>query len=540
MIDMSIKTKLDTKDFVLFLVLVSFLLTVVYYWDKTWDDSAITLSFSRNLIKYGDIIPSQFSDRVEGYSTFLWMIINAAFFKLGFGEKIVLTTAKYVSTILSLVNILLFWHLVQEKIVQRFYQYTILILYAINLQTVTSATFGMETALYAFLVLISYILYQNRNRSWSTYITLTVTTSLLILIRHEGLLFLIPFVIETYRNNPKRFLREPFLYFWGLVFLAYHIWHFTYFGELLTNPMIAKRQLPYFPELNSPESWLTYYLAPFFRIVSLYPFLFILLGFRFVFFRNHKVSNTDKSSLMLGIALTGMFIMLITGKSWNADADRLSYPALAFLLLIAAQYLDGFSFKEIPHKSQFILISIIWVGIAINSIATYQSFITDLRFDITVKDVEKRARLETLIREYIPLTHITLASPDMGGLLLFYGDGIRVIDLGLLCNQKLAKQGYEALNTYVLTEEKPEIIEIQGIWITPFANSNMFYANYMPVKIVDKNEDLFIFIRNDLIKNLERQRNASKIQLKYDANLQEDIAVLLKKYQYYLTITFAN
>src|SRR5258706_3455100 len=218
MIDMSIKTKLDTKDFVLFLVLVSFLLTVVYYWDKTWDDSAITLSFSRNLIKYGDIIPSQFSDRVEGYSTFLWMIINAAFFKLGFGEKIVLTTAKYVSTILSLVNILLFWHLVQEKIVQRFYQYTILILYAINLQTVTSATFGMETALYAFLVLISYILYQNRNRSWSTYITLTVTTSLLILILHEGLLFLIPFVIETYRNNPKRFLREPFLYFWGLVF----------------------------------------------------------------------------------------------------------------------------------------------------------------------------------------------------------------------------------------------------------------------------------------------------------------------------------
>ena len=43
----------------------------------TWDDSAITLGFARTLALSGEIRPTLLSERVEGFSTPLWMAINA-------------------------------------------------------------------------------------------------------------------------------------------------------------------------------------------------------------------------------------------------------------------------------------------------------------------------------------------------------------------------------------------------------------------------------------------------------------------------------
>jgi hypothetical protein len=390
-------------------------------------------------------------------------------------------------------------------------------------------------------VLVSYIMYKKRDQSRLVYIGFTFTSSLLILIRHEGALFLIPFVIETLREKPKSFYKELFLYFLVGVFLVYHVWHFAYFGELLTNPMIAKRQPPYVPDLSSSVWWVIYYLFPFFRAIAVYPILFALLGFNLIFFlRGQGRQKKPKDSLMLGIALTGMFIMLITGMSWNADADRLSYPALAFLLLAIVQYLDEFPIKDVMQKSRIVFTVIFGAVLIVNMAATFRTFTADQRFHITVSQVEKGARFETLVQEYLGLSRMTLASPDMGGLLLFYGDGKRIIDLGLLCNRELAQKGYQLVDSYVLTTEKPELIEIHDVWVIPFSDSELFYENYTPAQIVEGNERWFVFLRNDLIHKLEGQANASKVKIEDGVGLRAEIAFLLEKYDYFWKITFAN
>lgn len=538
------KTYIEDQGKLLFPVaLLIFLALVAFYWKNTWDDSAITLAFSRNLVKYGDIIPSQYSDRVEGYSSALWMFINAGFFMLGLGEKSVLLIAKAISTILGLINILLFWQLLNEKITNGFYKSAVIVLYVINLQTITAAVFGMENALYALLVMGSYLLYKRRNNSRLTYAAFTVTTSLLVLIRHEGSLFLIPFVVDALYIESKRFWREPFLYVWAVIFLAYHSWHFSFFGELLTNPMIAKRQPPYLAELHSAMDFFLYYLFPFFRFIAIYPFLVIVTGISFIRSRSlmsAPVAPDKDRYLVLGIAFVGGFIMLITGVSWNNDAERLSYPALAFIFILFAQYLDKNTFRELLGRSNIVIQVIVGAAVLINTIAAYQSFAADQRFRITVDKVRNDARLETLTQEYLHLDRITLASPDMGGLLLFYGDGKRIIDLGLLCNRELAKQGYEFVDTYVLAEEKPEIIEIHDIWITPFVNSDIFYEKYTPAQIIDGNDKLFIFFRNDLIQKIEGRNNVSKVQVKDATDIGAEIALLLENYDYFWTVTFAK
>src|SRR5690606_29475757 len=93
----------------------------------------------------------------------------------------------------------------------------------------------------------------------------------------------------------------------------------------------------------------------------------------------------------------------------------------------------------------------------------------------------------------------------------FHGDGKRIIDLGLLCNRELAQNGYQVVDSYVLTKEKPELIEIHDVWVIPFSDSELFYGNYTPVQIVEGNERWFVFLRNDLTYKLEGQENASKL-----------------------------
>lgn len=543
-IQRGIKARLGSENALFLLVLLFFLFLVLFYWEKTWDDSAITLAFSRNLVKYGDIIPSQFSDRVEGYSTFLWMMINALYFLAGMGEDMVITVAKVTSTILAIANILLFWRLAREKIKQPFYKYVLLVLYTINLQTVTSAVFGMETALYALLVMGSYLLFRVRSQSKIKYIGFIAVSSMLILIRHEGVLFLVPFLVEAIRTNPKQFWREPFIYSWGGVLLAYHTWHITFFGDLLTNPMIAKGQPPYRPELDSLIDLSSYYLYPFFRFTAIYPFLILLIGIYLIRLRNHKEVRhfaTDADfSLINGIALMGLFIMLITGRAWISDADRLSYPALAFLFLTLGHYLDMFPLKQLMPPAKGLLVATLSIGFVINAAATYRTFSVNKQFNLTVDRIRRDAQMVTLTQRALNKNRVTFAGPDMGGLLLFEGDGKRVVDLGLLCNRELAKQGYEIVDTYVLMQEKPEIIDIHDNWIEYFARSDLFYKKYTPVRILSEDDEIFLFLRQDLILTLKEQWKIREILFVEENSMQTDLSRLLHSFGRYLVLDLSG
>ncbi|MEI7850103.1 MAG: glycosyltransferase family 39 protein, partial [Chloroflexota bacterium] len=173
------------------------------------------------------------------------MVSNAGFFKLGFNENSVLFVAKATSTLFAITNIILFWQIVRVTIKTYFYQVIAILLYSINSYTIASAVDGMETALYAFLVLISFLLWKKRTSNIGAYIGFVLASSLLILIRHEGALFLIPFGLALLIEKRWKILQDPIIYIWATVFFTYHIWHYLIFGELLTNPMLAKRHWPY-------------------------------------------------------------------------------------------------------------------------------------------------------------------------------------------------------------------------------------------------------------------------------------------------------
>jgi hypothetical protein len=497
-----VQSGMDLRAFAVLLILGLYAVILVHYWPKTWDDSAITLAFSRNLVRYGDIIPSQFSDRVEGYSSFLWMLVNAIFFSFGLRQDHVLGIAKGLSASLTLINIVLFWNLARHYIRSSVYQLMALSLYVINVRTISSAVFGMETPLYATLVMLSCQLYLNRDKSTAVGVLFALAGSLLILIRHEGILFLLPFVLDTFIRDRKGFLRTPFIYMWICIFLAYQGWHFLYFQEFLTNPMLAKGQWPYRPEFSSLSAVFGYYLFPFVEFALSYISLLTLFSIYLIRTKGEFVFNPAYSAWRVfgWISLSGVLVIILVGGSWDAAA-RLSYPALPFLLLVFLHFIDRKPFESLVLDSRLATAGLI-AGILINVMTVFASFRLPA-FSITVTNVRQISQVVSITQSFLRKDRITYAAPDMGGLMLYDGDGKRIVDIGLLCNRRLAKAGYTILDEYVLKAERPEIIEIHDVWAEPFLQSKIFVQMYSPVKVLTPQSQLFFFMRRDIAAELK-------------------------------------
>ena len=90
--------------------IVAFLSQIIVawrFWAITWDDSAITLGFSRTFALTGHIEPTPGSGIVEGYSTTLWMLLMALAAKFVGTPAALVAVAKISTLILNLANLLL-------------------------------------------------------------------------------------------------------------------------------------------------------------------------------------------------------------------------------------------------------------------------------------------------------------------------------------------------------------------------------------------------------------------------------------------------
>ncbi len=484
----------------LFLFLSIFLCLIIRAWPTTWDDSGITLAFSKNLAIFSNFIPSPRSSRVEGYSSFLWMVSNAGFFKLGFNENSVLFVAKATSTLFAITNIILFWQIVRVTIKTYFYQVIAILLYSINSYTIASAVDGMETALYAFLVLISFLLWKKRTSNIGAYIGFVLASSLLILIRHEGALFLIPFGLALLIEKRWKILQDPIIYIWATVFFTYHIWHYLIFGELLTNPMLAKRHWPYHPGFQNISVIIVYYLTPIIDFAFRYIFFFFTIP---IFFFQSKFTHLQppklkNNSLIVFIALMAILVMCITGANWGAAA-RLSYPGLSFIILVLMSFLDDHNRFAFNKLSLFTAL----IGLTMNLLIIFQTVTVFTPDIITLAGVERRAstfdEMQTILKQKI----ITIAAVDMGGLLLYHDKGKNIIDLGMLVDKELAKNGYSNLVEYLFEQNKPEMIEAHGMWLDPLNKTREFSQMYTPIMVLTNRNEQILYLRNDIVSELK-------------------------------------
>jgi hypothetical protein len=486
-----------------FLVLLALIIQIAValrFWAITWDDSAITLGFARTFALTGRIEPTPGSGIVEGYSTTLWMLLMAAAAKLLSSPSALLTLAKLSTLVLNLANILLIRRWLSTwttetfaNLIAGFMGCTLMFYETIN---------GMETPLILTLILVMLLLLPSRTHPGR--LAYIVTGSLLLLTRWEAAWLLVPFLLAEYSpRNPRRILVPALC--WASVFLLSNLIRWHYFGQFLPNTIIAKQNPPY--SLSSRRLMLvSHFMEPIHLLASMKFFLVLLAAFLVYHYvvalqRTQPLQPLHNSWQLRFTVLFIIFsFVLITaiGPNWGPPF-RSFYPAWPFLVALLL-------LPVIPNLKPAALTGVT-LALCLFTIGRTVARIQPLRSEkapvymprITVDRVGVAAPILTNLQKLTHHSALTYAAPDMGAVMLFTNN-VHVIDLGLLCDPVLARQGFRAIQPYLLRQRQPDIIEVHEVFTetTNLSSYPEFLSDYRPVYI----HGIRFFLRRSFLADL--------------------------------------
>jgi hypothetical protein len=491
------------------LLATAFLVQIVIAWHfqyLTWDDSAITLGFSRTFAHTGKIEPTPGSGIVEGYSTTLWMLLMALAAKIASSPATLLVIAKVSTLLLNLANIVLMrrWFLTWSgelcaNLVAGFVGCTLMFYETIN---------GMETPLLLALVLVMLLLLPSPRRL--ARFGYLIAGSAFLLTRWEAAWLLAPFLLVE--STTRR--RVISFFAWLSVFLVSNLIRWRYFGSLLPNTIIAKRGVPY-TDADRLLEWRRHLDEPLLILAACKLLLIVLivslLYNRLVHEQRSSLFERVRSSLrnswqLRFTALFCLFSFILStaiGVNWGPP-QRSFYSAWPFLFcLLILPAVSNLRSRALPWiVATICLFALLRMSVRIHDLASGKK----ATFYISDATVGKIALVDTAITDIQSASrhpNLVFAGPDMGAILL-YSNGVRVVDLGLLCDPVLARQRYAAVDSYVMQQRQPDVIEVHNNWttLTGLDHSALFHNQYRPVYVDHKR----LFVSRALIADINPAR----------------------------------
>jgi hypothetical protein len=130
-------------------------------------------------------------------------------------------------------------------------------------------------------------------------------------------------------------------------------------------------------------------------------------------------------------------------------------------------------------------------------------------FSVAPASYRETALAVEKVRTALGAERIAFLTGDIGGVGLCC-PAIRVVDIALLTNQKLAREGYGALADVIATEQ-PEIIEAHGLWarVSHLYELDSFRTAYRPA-IIDNTR---FYLRDDIAGRLAKSGTATAVSI---------------------------
>ena len=225
------------------LLLLCFVWQGLYYFPYIVDDTFISLRYARNLVDGHGLVynPAQ---RVEGYSNFLWVVLEAGMMWLGWP---VITGIKVVGLVsgaaAAMLTFFLAAHIYGARPGRMVASFVAFALVCLNSSVAVWAPAGLETGLFALLLIAACLRYEveldrGRGFPWSG-----ILYALAWMTRPEapvyGLYFLVRGLLSWRDRSRRGALCRSVLAFCALV-IPYEVWGLWYYGELLPHTHVAK------------------------------------------------------------------------------------------------------------------------------------------------------------------------------------------------------------------------------------------------------------------------------------------------------------
>lgn len=444
--------------------------------DNGWDDGAITLAFARTFAQHGRIALTPHSEVVEGFSTVAWFLLNTlvALTRPSFHAAIL--AAQVLSVLCICASTVLLARTCALLELDRLFSTLTVAAFAAWGCSFAEASNGMEMGLLAaaFLLMLNQLLSPRPRMVW-----LGVGVVLALTARFEALGYVGPLALGLLLVGRRRAFWVILLTSAAVVLLL-SLWRLTVFSDLLPNTYWAKRWPPYaafspMDRLAGAVESLSFFVVPLVVLEILlragYPLTAAL--------RARRPVVLLLASPVLGAVLGGGLI----GTHWGYDG-RMAYFAFPLLLLLLALAFSPWV-NQAPSKPRIAVALVACLGSLGMSMTAFPSgalaaAIHGGSFGVSPHSYAESAQVFRRFARAAGLEHPTVLTPDVGGMALCCEE-LRVVDLALLSNRRLAHDGPAALAA-VLADEAPDMIEAHWAW----ASSSKLYqlpyfrAHYLP------------------------------------------------------------
>jgi len=487
--------------------------------DNGWDDGAITLAFSRTFAGSGLVALTPYSETVEGFSSVSWFLLNAvaALGRPSYGAAILVS--QILAAIVICASTVLLARTCALLRLDRLFSTLTVLAFAVWGCGFSEASNGMEMGLLAvaFLVMINELLApQPRLLLLGAGVALAVTT------RFESL-FCVALLAASVASIPGRRA------FWGIVTACLGTvalltaWRLAVFSDFLPNTFWAKRWPPYAAfhlpgRLRGALQLPSLFLAP---LIALG--IARLSGFRFGgALRTRGPVVLILAAPVLGAVLLGGLI----GKPWGYYG-RMSYfavpPALLLVSLALSAWVDARRGRPRVIAVAALYAATIGVSMIGFPSGSLAAAFKGGSFGVTPHTYAESGRIFRRVAAAADLRRPSILTPDVGGLALCC-DEFRVVDLAMLSNRRLARQGPGSL-AEVLDTESPDMVEAHWDWASAgnLYDLPYFRAHYVPALVGGTK----LWIRSDVARTIDGKGRGCSL-----ATDRQDVRQALRTHRY--------
>ncbi len=426
------------------------------------DDAYISFRYAENVSDGAGLTFNGRERPVEGYSNFLWILVCGVIYSAGVPLP---TGAPLVGVLFGLLTIFVLWRIYQRRGVPEPHMWLPLLLAAASGPFVLYAASGLETAMFAFL-LLSLVHACDRLLERGTlarHLSVAGIGFATALCRPEGVLAypIVILALMVRRRSETAATPATQRNLWAgagvfaATYAAYTAWRVTYFGEFLPTPFLSK--------VGGGDAlvagWLTnlkqYFVMQGYEFTPLGYYFAAVAVLAFVGYNKGPGASlrpgTDRVSLVLGLIYAAVyfnFVDWMPGMRYHAALIPLFFVSGVNIQSIRMQ--GGVDVKPTRLTKRFVL-----VGVGVMLIST--SFLMQLR--ITAKRIERGNRLGLIaladwLTRYGP-PNPTLAISDVG--VIPYYTRFYTIDINpeSLTDLHIAKEGFSEAYFY---SKRPDVV----------------------------------------------------------------------------------
>lgn len=495
------------------------------------DDANIFFVYAKHLADGHGFIYNIGGERVEGFTSMLWVLVLSSFFLVTNNPEIyilifnVLVVSAGLTCIVDYIDNTLTPKFENNKNIGLFSYYSLIFLALVysapgyvSWVTITL----METGLWStLLILTSMVLLKfSGSKHLNNNVHISILLSLLIITRPESILWGIVFIILLFIINVARTDIRNSVSSITLPFIAYIItlsgltlFREIYFSYPLPNTYYAKMSPSIYYNLSEGIKYLYGYLSS--NVVIVFSVFTIVFGLSITIFTFVKniVENKDQTYSDLSISyftnssilLVGFSIPVIVGgdhfgsfRFYQPIWPLISLNIVYFLIIIRPLFISNI-IKQLSSLQKYILLPAIFVGLVVANQANWFNFKTSSRISQEFRLAEDGRLKGQYMNELFSIVshHPSVGVLAAGGIKYSYdGDiidlmGLNNLTMGHSIGDRNGIKNHAAFNKDVFYQLAPDIVRSRVIGdknnIPGQDNSQSFYYRALKGLFDDSN-----------------------------------------------------